>query len=149
MNELVNTHVKFEVLLLLLFLMLFAVSIEVKAGDDENDIYDLLDEKVKNNFYEGLDNVEKQEKTIEITGNIPERIMRSLACTFYKNLDAIKAGSLLAGTLSFLGGFVVFKVVKLNKGMKRYAISVFMITIPLALFIFVYAISLFINLFVS
>ena len=142
-----------KIFILFVLFLLLLVPIETQASEEseteqENDIYDSLDEKIKNNFYEGLDNTKEHGRSINISGNLPERLMRSIANGFYKNLDAIKAGSLFAGTLSFLGGFIIFKTVQLNKRLKRYAISVFMITIPVALFIFVFAISLFIDIFI-
>lgn len=142
-----------KIFTLFVLVLLFLAPIETQASEEseaeqENNIYDSLDEKIKNNFYEGLDNTKEQERTIDISGNLPERLIRSIANGFYKNLDSIKAGSLFAGTLSFLGGFIIFKTVQLNKRLKRYAISVFMITIPVALFIFVFAISLFIDIFI-
>lgn len=139
-----------KVFIMLALLLLLLTPIEVQASEEEqgNDIYDSLDEKIKNNFYEGLNVANKEEKSIDISGNLIERVMRSIANGFYKNLKSIKAGSLFAGTLSFLGGLIIFKTVKLNKGLKRYAISVFMVTIPVALFIFVFSISLFIDIFI-
>ena len=132
------------------FFMLFLVPAEVRASQEQQDnkIYESLDEKIKNNFYEGLESVEEQAKSIEISGNLLERIVRTIANSLYKNLDEIKAGCLLIGVLSFLGGFIIFKTVKLNKGMKRYALSVFMITIPLTLFIFVFATARLIDIFI-
>lgn len=123
------------------------VKAEAAPIQEENKIYDSLNEKIKNNFYEGIDSV-KEAPPIEVSGNLFERIIRSIANALYQNLDEIKAGSLLAGTISFLSGLTIFKVVKLNKGIRRYALSVFMITIPLVLFIFVIACSFFIDIFI-
>lgn len=150
MNNWGNIHEKYKIILIFVCFLMLLMPMEVRASEEEqgNDIYDSLNEKVKNDFYESLDDVENQTKPIEISGNLLERIMRSIANEFYKNLDSIKAGSLLAGALSFLGGFIVFRIVKLNNGLRRYAISVFMITIPVVLFIFVFAISLFIDIFI-
>lgn len=139
---------KIFIIFVLLLLLLTPIKAQANEEGQENDIYDSLEEKIRNNFYEGLDDTKEQEKSIDISGNLPERAIRSIANGFYKNLNSIKAGSLFAGTLSFLGGFIIFKTVKLNKGLRRYAISVFMVTIPVALFIFVFAISLFIDFFI-
>lgn len=143
---------KLTVALIFIFFSLLLVPADVRAGQEaaSDKIYDSLNEKVKNDFFEGLDSVEEQkESSIEVSGNLMERIIRTIADRLYRNIDEIKAASLLAGTLSFLGGLVVFKVVRLNKGLKRYALSVFMITIPLVLFLFVIAVSLFIDIFIS
>lgn len=142
--------IKYAFLLIFSFFMLFLAPTEVRASQEQqdNEIYESLDEKIKNNFYEGLESVEDQAKSIEISGNILERVIRSIANGLYENLEEIKAGCLMAGVISFLGGFIVFKTVKLNKGMRRYALSVFMITIPVTLFIFVFATSLLIDIFI-
>ena len=142
--------IKHAFILTFSFFLLFLAPAEVRASQEQqdNEIYESLDEKIRNNFYEGLESVEDQAKSIEISGNILERIIRSIANSLYKNLEEIKASCLLAGVISFLGGFIVFKIVKLNKGMRRYALSVFMITIPVTLFIFVFATSLLIDIFI-
>ena len=117
--------IKYAFLLIFSFFMLFLAPTEVRASQEQqdNEIYESLDEKIKNNFYEGLESVEDQAKSIEISGNILERVIRSIANGLYKNLEEIKAGCLLAGVISFLGGFIVFKTVKLNVYAKNFKVT--------------------------
>lgn len=147
-----NRFDRFAVIFIFILFLLLLIPAEARAdqGQPPDEIYDSLNEKIKNNFYEGLESVEGQtDSPIEISGDLPERIVRSLADILYRNLDEIKAYSLILGTLSFTGGLVVFKAVRLDKGMRRYALSVFVITIPLSLFLFVIGISIFIDIFIA
>lgn len=139
------------VLFLSVFMIIFAIGItKAKAAsetEEENNLYDTLEEKVKSDWYSELDRIQNKEDTIEIKGNLMERIMRSIVNVFYKNMKIIKVSSLLTGLVSFvLGGLIAF-LSNLNKGLRRFAISRLMIGIPIILFIFVYGISILIGMF--
>lgn len=140
------------ILFLSVLMIIFAIGItEAKAAsesaEEENNLYDTLEEKVKSDWYSELDRIQNKEDTIEIKGNLMERIMRSIVNVFYKNMKIIKVSSLLAGLVSFvLGGLIAF-LSSLNKGLRRFAISRLMIGIPIMLFIFVYGISILIGMF--
>lgn len=140
------------VLFLSVFMIIFAIGItKAKAAsetaEEENNLYDTLEEKVKSDWYSELDRIQNKEDIIEIKGNLMERIMRSIVNVFYKNMKIIKVSSLLTGLVSFvLGGLIAF-LSNLNKGLRRFAISRLMIGIPIILFIFVYGISILIGMF--
>lgn len=117
-----------------------------KQLDSEDSAYDHLVNRVQNDWYEEMDKLQTKETTIEIKGNLTERLIRSVVNTFSQNITIIKVASLIAGIFCFvLGGFVA-ALSKLNKGLRRFAIGCLMITIPLLLCIFVFGLSIVINL---
>lgn len=138
-------------LLLLLAVFLCLLKIEhVKAASEpaeENNIYDTLEEKVKSDWYSELDRIQNKENTIEIKGNLMEKIIYSIVNVFYKNIKIIKVSSLLIGLVSFVVGGLIAFLSNLNKSLRRFAISRLMIGIPIILFIFVYGISILIGMF--
>lgn len=116
--------------------------------ENENGIYDSINEKITSQFHEAMEQMETQGSPIEISGNFLERILRQFANVCYRDLDSIKAGCLLIGVFSFIGGLLVAQSARLNKGLRRYAISLFVITIPVVLFILVFALSAYIDMFI-
>ena len=132
------------------FIILVFVFAAVPEGTvyaaETNSIYDELKKNIKEKWNRGMDEIEEV-RQIEIKGNFFERIIRSIANVFYGNITSIKAGSLFIGVLSVALGIIMASVAKLNKGIKRFAIGVLIIAIPVALFIFVFGISKFVSLF--
>jgi len=78
---------------------------------------------------------------------LSERLLRGIANGFYKHLVGIKAWSLFIGLISIVIGIFIAATAKLNKKLKRFAISFFIITIPVLLFIFVFGMTKLISIF--
>lgn len=134
---------------LVLFIM-YPVQVYAKeesSQTDENKIYDKLKEHMDTTWKQGMNEIE-QEKEIQIEGNLMERILRSMVNVFYRNLGSIRAWSLLIGTISLALGLLIFSTAKLNKKLKRFAISVLVITIPIVLLIFVIGITKLVSIFI-
>lgn len=113
---------------------------------EENDIYDSLQESIHKNWEDGFADLETTDE-IEIKGPLSERLLRGIANAFYKHLVGIKAWSLFIGLISIIIGIFVAVTAKLNKKLKRFAISFFIITIPVLLFIFVFGMTKLISIF--
>ena len=126
-------------------LFCFFFTVPVYAAE-ENDIYDSLQNSIKESWDNGLEELETDDE-IEITGPLPERILRSIANVFYKHLVSIKAWSLFLGILSFVVGVFIAATAKLNKKLRRFSISLFVITIPVLLIIFVFGITKLVSMF--
>ncbi|MDD3361836.1 MAG: hypothetical protein PHW34_09215 [Hespellia sp.] len=145
-----NTKNLMMTVLLLFFIVILMVSasVPVRAANtkEKNEIYDSLQESMKNNWKSGLDQLEAEDQ-IEIKGPLPERILRGIANAFYQHLVSIKAWSLLIGLISLLIGIFIAVTAKLNKKLRRTAITLFIVTIPLLLIIFVFGITKLISMF--
>ena|GEM_PF-3165543 len=132
-----------------LVLSLMPVHIAYAESDQEQkqDIYDSLQDSIRNNWKNGMESLETTEE-IEIKGPLMERILRSIANVFYKNLMSIKAWSLFIGLISLISGVFITVTAKLNKKLKRFAISLFVITIPVLLIVFVFGITKLVSMFI-
>lgn len=135
---------------LILSLLFFMVPQTVRAESEqkqEQDIYDSLQDSIRNNWKNGMKDLETTQE-IEIKGPLSERILRSIANVFYKNLVSIKAWSFFIGLVSLISGIFIAVTAKLNKKLKRFAITLFVITIPVLLLIFVFGISKLVSMFI-
>jgi hypothetical protein len=120
---------------------------ETRASEEENDVYDALQESIRENWDEGFKRLEAQDE-IEIKGPLPERILRSIANVFYRHLVSIKAWSLFIGIISLIVGIFIAATAKLNKKLRRFAISLFVIALPTLLIIFVFGITKLVSMFI-
>lgn len=115
-------------------------------SEEENDIYDSLQDSIRENWEDGFAELEAEDE-IEIKGPFSERLLRGIANAFYKHLVSIKAWSLFIGLISLVVGIFMAVTAKLNKKLRKFAISLFVITIPLLLIIFVFGIAKLISMF--
>lgn len=115
-------------------------------SEEENDIYDSLQKSIQENWDDGFAELEATDE-IEIKGPLSERVLRGIANVFYKHLVSIKAWSLLIGFISLIVGIFIAVTAKLNKKLRKFAISLFVITIPVLLIIFVFGITKLISIF--
>lgn len=119
---------------------------ETGENEQENSIYDALKERIQDSWESGMENLEEV-NPIEISGNFAERILRTIAAACYSNLKSIKAGALLIGLVSFVLGAVIASLATKDKKMRKTAISVGMMAVPVILLIIVFGISWFISIF--
>lgn len=124
-----------------------AEAAENRDSEEENQVYDALQESIRKNWDDGFEQLETQDE-IEITGPFPERVLRSIANVFYRHLVSIKAWSLFLGIISFIVGIFVAATAKLNKKLRRFAISLFVTAIPILLIIFVFGITKLVSMFI-
>lgn len=117
------------------------------SKDKQGDIYDSLQDSIEKNWTDGFEHLETSDE-IEVKGPLMERILRSIANAFYRHLVGIKAWALLIGTISFVLGIFVAVTSKLNKKLRRFAITCFVVTVPLLLIIFTYGITKLISIFI-
>ena len=125
-------------------------SVPVYAQSDpgqEEDIYDALQNSINESWENGFEELETEDE-IEIEGPITERIIRSIANTFYKHLVEIKAWSLIIGLISMLCGIFIAVTARLNKKLRRFAVIALIITIPGLLTGFVFGITKLISIFI-
>lgn len=120
---------------------------EIQASEEENDVYDTLQESIRENWDEGFEQLETQDE-IEIKGPLPERVLRSIANVFYRHLVGIKAWSLFIGVISLIVGIFIAATAKLNKKLRRFALSLFVAAIPILLIIFVFGITKLVSMFI-
>lgn len=113
---------------------------------EENSIYETLKERMDTAWDKGMEQVEDVDP-IEITGNLAERILRSIAAALFRNLKAVKAGALLIGLVSFVLGGITVLLAKKDKKIQKKAISVCMVAIPGLLLILVFGLSWFVSMF--
>lgn len=113
------------------------------AGDD---LYDSLHESIEEGWDSGMDEL-KEDDSIVIEGPLPERILRGIANIFYKHMAGIKGWSLFIGILSVCVGVFIAVTAKLNKKMRRFAITCFIITIPMLLIFMVFGIAKLVSMF--
>lgn len=121
----------------------------VHAADKarQEDVYDSLQESIEKNWTDGFEHLEATDE-IEVKGPLMERILRSIANVFYRHLVGIKAWSLFIGVISFLVGVFIAVTAKLNKKLRRFAITFFVVTVPLLLIIFTFGITKLISIFI-
>lgn len=131
-------------LFLLMFVLLCSSSVQVVAADD--DIYDSLQESIEDSWNEGMDEL-KNSDSIPMKGPLSERILRGIANVFYKYMSSIKGWSLFIGILSVGIGVFIAVTAKLNKKMRRFAITCFIITIPSLLIFMVFGIAKLVSMF--
>lgn len=131
-------------LFLLMFVLLCSSSVQVVAADE--DIYDSLQESIEDSWNEGMDEL-KNSDSIPMKGPLSERILRGIANVFYKHMSSIKGWSLFIGILSVGIGVFIAVTAKLNKKMRRFAITCFIITIPSLLIFMVFGIAKLVSMF--
>lgn len=119
----------------------------VYAEEEKNDVYDSLQENIKESWNSGFEELEKTTE-IENKGPFMERILRNIANVFYRNMVGIKGWSLLIGLISMVVGIFISVTAKLNKKLRKFAISFLIITIPCLLIVFVFGIAKFVSIFV-
>ena len=117
------------------------------SSGQEEDIYDALQDSINESWENGFEELETEDE-IEIEGPITERIIRSIANTFYKHLVEIKAWSLIIGLISMLCGIFIAVTARLNKKLRRFAVIALIITIPGLLTGFVFGITKLISIFI-
>ena len=117
------------------------------SSEQEEDIYDALQDSINESWENGFEELETEDE-IEIEGPITERIIRSIADTFYKHLVEIKAWSLIIGLISMLCGIFIAVTARLNKKLRRFAVIALIITIPGLLTGFVFGITKLISIFI-
>ncbi len=123
------------------------VSAQEPQGEEaDNPVYDRLKSRIETAWDDGMKQIEETDP-IEISGNLVERLLRGIAAGLYRNLQSIKAGSLLAGGISFLFGVVLALLARKDKKMRKMAVGVCMCTIPAVLLVFVFGISWYVSFF--
>lgn len=133
---------------LVIFMLCFRpLSVYGKETVEHNDVYDQLRDSIQNEWDRGFEQLEEDEE-IEVKGPLSERIVRGIANAFYKNLTAIKAGSLIIGIISLVLGAFIATAAKLNKKVRKFAIGGLMITIPIFLFVFVFGVTKLVSIFI-
>ena len=121
----------------------------VHAADKarQEDVYDSLQDSIEKNWTDGFEHLEATDE-IEVKGPLMERILRSIANVFYRHLVGIKGWSLFIGVISFLVGVFIAVTAKLNKKLRRFAITFFVVTVPLLLIIFTFGITKLVSIFI-
>lgn len=119
---------------------------ENQETKEENPIYDKLQKRIKNEWDKGLESIEEV-KTIEITGNPVERLLRIITAALYQNLKSIKAGALLMGVSSFCIGVIIAVSARKNKKARRFAVVALITVIPLSLFIVTFCLAMLVSIF--
>ena len=119
---------------------------EPQGEEADNPVYDRLKSRIETAWDDGMKQIEETDP-IEISGNLVERLLRGIAAGLYRNLQSIKAGSLLAGGISFLFGVVLALLARKDKKMRKMAVGVCMCTIPAVLLVFVFGISWYVSFF--
>lgn len=121
----------------------------VHAADKarQEDVYDSLQESIEKNWTDGFEHLEATDE-IEVKGPLMERILRSIANVFYRHLVGIKGWSLFIGVISLVVGVFIAVTAKLNKKLRRFAITFFVVTVPLLLIIFTFGIPKLVSIFI-
>ena len=127
-------------------MLVYAAGTEQGNPAEQDDIYDSLQESMRENWEDGFASLETTDE-IEIKGPLTERILRSIANTFYRHLVSIKAWSLLIGVLSLIVRIFIAVTAKLNKKLRRFAITLFVVTIPVLCIIFTFGIAKLVSMF--
>lgn len=140
-------RIMFTSVLVIFLLCFLPLSVYGKGAGEHNDVYDQLRDSIQNEWDRGFEQLEENEE-IEVKGPLSERIVRGIANAFYKNLTAIKAGSLIIGIISLVLGAFIAIAAKLNKKVRKFAIGGLMITIPIFLFIFVFGVTKLVSIFI-
>lgn len=131
--------------LLMAWIPLSPVHAADKAGQE--DVYDSLQESIEKNWTDGFEHLEATDE-IEVKGPLMERILRSIANVFYRHLVGIKGWSLFIGVISLVVGVFTAVTAKLNKKLRRFAITFFVVTVPLLLIIFTFGITKLVSIFI-
>ena len=119
---------------------------EAPQGAGENYIYDLLKERMETTWEKSLEKIEEADP-IEITGDLVEKMLSTIARGLFQNLRSIKAGALLIGVVSFLFGGIALLLARKDKKIQRSAIRICMVAIPGLLLILVFGVSCFVSIF--
>ncbi len=121
----------------------------VHAADKarQEDVYDSLQESIEKNWTDGFEHLEATDE-IEVKGPLMERILRSIANVFYRHLVGIKGWSLFIGVISLVVAVFIAVTAKLNKKLRRFAITFFVVTVPLLLIIFTFGITKLVSIFI-
>lgn len=135
------------VIFLITLILFWSISIPVMAAE-ENDIYDSLHESIEKNWNDKMSGLKNSDQ-IAIKGPLPERILRGIANSLYKQMSSIKGWSLLVGVLSVGIGIFIAVAAKLNKKLRKFAITFFIITIPTLLIIMVFGIAALVSMFIT
>lgn len=131
----------------LIFCVPCAVHAEAAAQEaGQNYIYDKLKDRVETTWEKGMEQIEEA-VPIEITGNLAERLLRTIARSLFQNLRSIKAGALLIGIISFVFGGIALLLARKDKKIQRYAIRICMVAIPGLLLVLVFGVSYFVSIF--
>lgn len=131
----------------LIFCVPCAVHAEAAAQEaGQNYIYDKLKDRVETTWEKGMEQIEEA-VPIEITGNLAERLLRTIARSLFQNLRSIKAGALLIGIMSFIFGGIALLLARKDKKIQRYAIRICMVAIPGLLLVLVFGVSYFVSIF--
>ena len=131
----------------LIFRVPCAVHAEAAAQEaGQNYIYDKLKDRVETTWEKGMEQIEEA-VPIEITGNLAERLLRTIARSLFQNLRSIKAGALLIGIISFIFGGIALLLARKDKKIQRYAIRICMVAIPGLLLVLVFGVSYFVSIF--
>lgn len=117
-----------------------------ESGNEDNSVYDSLKDRMETVWESGMEQIEDAEP-MEMTGNLMERLMRSMAGGVMQNLKSIKAGALLVGTVSFVLGGTVVLLARKDKKIRKKAAGICMAAIPGLLTILVFALSWFASMF--
>ena len=128
------------------FITLRAYAVEDFGTAEENNVYDELKDRMETAWEKGMKQIEDAEP-IEMTGNLMERVMRSMADGLLRNLRSIKAGALLAGAVSFVLGGVTVLLARKDKKIRKKAACICMAAIPALLTVLVFGISWFVSMF--
>lgn len=133
-------------LLMHVLVLPMGASAEEEDRYENNSVYDSLKDRMETAWERGMEQVEDAEP-IEVTGNLMERLMRSMANGLMQNLKSIKAGALLVGAVSFVLGGTVVLLARKDKKIRKKAAGICMAAIPGLLTILVFGLSWFISMF--
>lgn len=117
-----------------------------KGSASHNAIYDRLKRRLEQSYEEGMNKTDAAEP-IEITGSLPERLLRGIADRLNRNLKSIKAGAVIIGMCSFVMGSALAILAKKDKKIRKQAVLIGMMAIPGLLLIAVFGISLYVSMF--
>lgn len=127
------------------FLIVSSRAVVIAA--EENNVYDVLQERIDKSWDEGMQQL-YSDNNIAMEGNLLERLIRSIVSLFYRNIKSIKGWSLVIGSVSFMIGIFIVATAKMNKKLRRSALVIFVFTIPMLLIIFIFSISKLISIFI-
>lgn len=119
---------------------------EEEPGHEDNSVYDSLKDRMETAWESGMEQIEGAEP-MEVTGNLMERLLRSMAGGVMQNLKSIKAGALLTGAVSFVLGGTVALLARKDKKIRKKAVGICMAAIPGLLTVLVFALSWFASMF--
>lgn len=117
-----------------------------QGSASHNAIYDRLKRRLEQSYEEGMKKADAA-APIEITGSLPERLLRGIADGLNRNLKSIKAGAVIIGMCSFVMGSALALLAKKDKKIRKQAVLIGMGAIPGLLLIAVFGISLYVSMF--